>query len=82
MACKACRKVFRKDSRGEMDESDEYCPYCDNHYVLPAKGPEEAMLARAGEMVQTPMMFNDPRMKPKLLELNDIDAELEELLRE
>ncbi len=81
MACKACRKVFRKDSRADMDESDEYCPYCDNLYVLPAKGPVEATIS-ASELLQTPMFFNDPRMKPKLLELNEIDAELEELLRE
>jgi hypothetical protein len=31
-ACKKCKKVFRKDMT-EYDESDEYCPHCDNHYV-------------------------------------------------
>ena len=30
--CKKCKKAFRKDMEG-YDESDEYCPYCDNHYV-------------------------------------------------
>ena len=33
-ACKKCRKAFRKDM-SEYDESDEYCPHCDNHYVSP-----------------------------------------------
>ena len=66
--------------RVDTDESDEYCPYCDNHYVLPAKGPEETF--SEAELLQTPMLFNDPRMKPKLVELNEIDAELEALLRE
>lgn len=30
--CKKCKKAFRKDI-AEYDESDEYCPHCDNHYV-------------------------------------------------
>ncbi|EGD77814.1 CHY zinc finger domain-containing protein [Salpingoeca rosetta] len=38
-ACKKCKKVFRKDTR-EYEEADEYCPHCDNHYVIPAKTPE------------------------------------------
>eukprot|EP00696_Hemimastix_kukwesjijk_P006618 gnl/Hemi2/18363_TR6094_c0_g1_i1.p1 gnl/Hemi2/18363_TR6094_c0_g1~~gnl/Hemi2/18363_TR6094_c0_g1_i1.p1 ORF type:complete len:111 (-),score=39.87 gnl/Hemi2/18363_TR6094_c0_g1_i1:163-495(-) len=39
MACKKCKKVFRK-SPEQCDESDEYCPNCDNHYVIEAKTPE------------------------------------------
>lgn len=55
-ACKKCKKVFRKDmkyafcdlcfsrlfmcSYSHFDESDEYCPNCDNHYVIDAKTPE------------------------------------------
>lgn len=30
--CKKCKKAFRKDM-SVYEESDEYCPYCDNHYV-------------------------------------------------
>jgi uncharacterized CHY-type Zn-finger protein len=30
--CKKCRKAFRKDMN-VYEESDEYCPHCDNHYV-------------------------------------------------
>jgi uncharacterized CHY-type Zn-finger protein len=30
--CKKCKKAFRKDT-SEFDESDEYCPHCDNHFV-------------------------------------------------
>ena len=32
--CKKCKKAFRKNME-EYDESDEYCPHCDNHYVSP-----------------------------------------------
>ncbi|KAI5995348.1 hypothetical protein F5J12DRAFT_856297 [Pisolithus orientalis] len=30
--CKKCKKAFRKDM-SNYEESDEYCPHCDNHYV-------------------------------------------------
>jgi transposase len=30
--CKKCKKAFRKDMT-VYEESDEYCPHCDNHYV-------------------------------------------------
>lgn len=30
--CKKCRRAFRKDMT-HYEESDEYCPHCDNHYV-------------------------------------------------
>jgi DNA-directed RNA polymerase subunit RPC12/RpoP len=32
-ACKKCKKTFRKDM-SDYDDADEYCPHCDNHYVL------------------------------------------------
>jgi len=38
-ACKKCKKVFRKDAQ-EFDESDEYCPHCDNHFVIDALTPK------------------------------------------
>lgn len=41
-ACKKCRKVFRKDME-IFEEADEYCPYCDNHYILPALTPRPVL---------------------------------------
>ncbi|KAL1974916.1 hypothetical protein VTN31DRAFT_5120 [Thermomyces dupontii] len=38
-ACKKCKKCFRKDA-SEFEESDEYCPHCDNHFVIEAKTPQ------------------------------------------
>lgn len=32
--CKKCKKAFRKDME-VYEDSDEYCPHCDNHYVRP-----------------------------------------------
>ena len=34
--CKKCKKVFRKHIE-EYEEADEFCPGCDNHYVIEAK---------------------------------------------
>lgn len=54
--CKKCKKCFRKDAR-EFEESDEYCPHCDNHFIIEAKTPKPA-LSIEGE---------DPRMDSKML---------------
>ena len=36
--CKKCKKAFRKVV-GEFEEADEFCPHCDNHYIIEAKTP-------------------------------------------
>ncbi|KAI8609895.1 hypothetical protein BC830DRAFT_1148338 [Chytriomyces sp. MP71] len=41
-ACKKCKKVFRKDLE-TFDEADEYCPNCDNHFIIDAKTPAMAI---------------------------------------
>lgn len=41
-ACKKCKKCFRKDA-AEFEESDEYCPHCDNHFVLEAVTPKPSL---------------------------------------
>lgn len=98
MACKQCKKVFRKDSRYlvyiekqgfniyfiyyrvDNEESDEYCPYCDNHYVLPAQEPQDSQNIDFAELLQEQLLqFNDPRMKAKFA---DFDEELEALMQE
>nr|XP_019013153.1 zinc finger protein [Kwoniella pini CBS 10737]OCF51934.1 zinc finger protein [Kwoniella pini CBS 10737] len=45
--CKKCKKAFRKDMT-TYEESDEYCPHCDNHYVIEAREPQ-AMIGVEGE---------------------------------
>lgn len=49
-ACKKCKKCFRKDTT-DWDDSDEFCPHCDNHFVIDAKEPK-AMLQVEGEDVR------------------------------
>jgi len=45
------------------EESDEYCPHCDNHYVLEAKTPQ-AVLGVEGEDARVDArMLKDERVK-------------------
>ncbi|KAG8860552.1 hypothetical protein FRB96_003806 [Tulasnella sp. 330] len=60
--CKKCKKAFRKDME-VYEESDEYCPHCDNHYVIDAKEPK-AMLSVEGEDARRDArMLKDERVK-------------------
>ncbi|KAH8798741.1 CHY zinc finger-domain-containing protein [Flagelloscypha sp. PMI_526] len=62
--CKKCKKAFRKDMV-DYDESDEYCPHCDNHYVIEAKTPQ-AVLGVEGEDARIDSrMIKDERAKQK-----------------
>lgn len=47
----------------KYEESDEYCPHCDNHYVLDAKTPQ-AVLGVEGEDARIDSrMIRDDRVK-------------------
>ncbi|KAJ6593154.1 hypothetical protein B0H19DRAFT_13277 [Mycena capillaripes] len=60
--CKKCKKAFRKDM-SVYEESDEYCPHCDNHYVIDAKTPQ-AMVQVEGEDIRVDArMIKDDRLK-------------------
>jgi hypothetical protein len=51
--CKKCKKAFRKDMT-TYEESDEYCPHCDNHYVrvlLPLPLSRRLLWMRWGDMI-------------------------------
>ncbi|EPY53563.1 hypothetical protein SPOG_04623 [Schizosaccharomyces cryophilus OY26] len=66
LICKKCRKAFRVYFGEEMDDSDEFCPNCDNHYVVNAiTEPPKPAKPLPAEL--------DARMIPD-------DKELEELL--
>ncbi|WVO18615.1 hypothetical protein L204_106334 [Cryptococcus depauperatus] len=62
--CKKCKKAFRKDM-AEYEEADEYCPHCDNQYVIEAKEPQ-AMVGVEGEDARIDnRMLKDDRIKEK-----------------
>jgi len=61
-ACKKCKKAFRKDGQ-EFEESDEYCPHCDNHFVLEAV-TAKPMLKFEGEDARVDSrMLKDDRVR-------------------
>ncbi|CAG8765708.1 753_t:CDS:2, partial [Acaulospora morrowiae] len=61
-ACKKCKKVFRKDMEN-FDETDEYCPNCDNHYVLDAKTPNFGIGVEGEDPRKDNRMIKDERTK-------------------
>lgn len=63
-ACKKCKKCFRKDSR-EFEDSDEYCPHCDNHFVIEAKTPTPALKVEGEDARKDSRMLKDDRIKER-----------------
>lgn len=68
--CKKCKKVFRKNLE-EYDDCDEYCPHCDNHYVIEAKSPEMAI----GVEGEDPRIMRDIRLRQMELFEEDLMAD-------
>ncbi|PWN27934.1 hypothetical protein BDZ90DRAFT_231710 [Jaminaea rosea] len=44
--CKKCRRAFRRDLERFEQGSDDYCPHCDNCYVIDARTGSDARAAR------------------------------------
>ena len=74
--CKKCKRAFRKQV-GEFEEADEYCPHCDNHYIIEAKTPfteGQLVVEVQQERGHEHKMFKDEREKQRAPTLNqDID---------
>ncbi|UNI14199.1 hypothetical protein JDV02_000853 [Purpureocillium takamizusanense] len=78
-ACKKCRKVFRKDAQ-QFEESDEYCPHCDNHFVIEAKTPQAALSVESDDVRVNNKMLKDERTRQqKLRSIFDPDEEADKL---
>lgn len=75
--CKKCRKAFRKDMT-QFEESDEYCPHCDNHYIIEAKTPQAGLAVEGEDARKDARMLRDERMKRMDLSLDDAFADLVE----
>lgn len=58
----------------ELDEADEYCPHCDNHFVIPAIEPTPYI----GVEGEDPRLVRDHRLKqPSQSVLNDNSVTLD-----
>ena len=47
----------------EFEESDEYCPHCDNHFVLEAAIPKPALTVESDDVRVNNRMIKDERVK-------------------
>ncbi|KAG1438857.1 hypothetical protein G6F56_012499 [Rhizopus delemar] len=75
-ACKKCKKAFRKDVT-DYEEEDEYCPHCDNHYVLEAVMPEAQLGIETEDVRVDNRVIKDDRLKSKqgaMTSIFDIDG--------
>jgi len=61
-ACKKCKKAFRKNAE-DFDDSDEYCPHCDNHYVIEAVEPKPILQFEGEDIRKDSRMIKDDRIK-------------------
>ncbi|BGP20852.1 hypothetical protein JCM10213v2_009017 [Rhodosporidiobolus nylandii] len=78
--CKKCKKAFRKDM-SVWDEADEFCPHCDNHFVIEAKTPNAILGVEGDDARVDNRMLKDDRVRDGQISAvnRDMDAELAEL---
>jgi hypothetical protein len=59
--------------------SDEYCPHCDNHFVLEAKTPQLALQVESEDVRKDARMIKDDRIKAEeaksIWDIGDLTAE-------
>ncbi|CAO3657108.1 unnamed protein product [Mucor hiemalis] len=74
-ACKKCKKVFRKDMT-DYEEEDEFCPHCDNQYVIEAVTPEARLQLETGDTRIDSRVLKDDRVRAKeqVTSIFDIDG--------
>lgn len=46
-----------------MSGSDEYCPHCDNHFVLEAKTPKASLQVEGEDVRKDARMLKDERVR-------------------
>lgn len=46
------------------EESDEFCPHCDNHYVIEAKIPQAVLSVETDDVRKDARMLQDERLAP------------------
>lgn len=60
--CKKCKKAFRKNAQ-EFEEADEYCPHCDNHFVIDAVIPKPSLQVEGEDARVDSRMLKDERVR-------------------
>ncbi|KAI9360882.1 CHY zinc finger-domain-containing protein [Pilaira anomala] len=70
-ACKKCKKVFRKDMT-DYEEEDEFCPHCDNQYVIEALIPEATIGIETEDVRVDNRVVKDDRLRAKQEQVSSI----------
>ncbi|CAO3684609.1 unnamed protein product [Umbelopsis vinacea] len=78
-ACKKCKKTFRKDL-SDFEDEDEFCPHCDNHFVLEAVSPEASLGVEGEDIRVDSRMIKDPRQRLKQDPTSIYDVEVSDKL--
>jgi uncharacterized CHY-type Zn-finger protein len=73
--CKKCKHVFRKDMRNFDEETDGFCPKCDNQFFIEAKTPQGGFVV---QFQGDSNMVRDDREKQR----NAVSKQTEEMNRE
>ncbi|GAA5897775.1 hypothetical protein JCM8208_000258 [Rhodotorula glutinis] len=76
--CKKCRKAFRKDM-GQYEDSDEYCPHCDNHYVIEAKTANAMLTVESEDVRVDNRAIKDDRVNEGKIDTSELDEWLTQL---
>ncbi|KAF7731563.1 hypothetical protein EC973_009327 [Apophysomyces ossiformis] len=62
----------------DYEDEDEYCPHCDNHYVLDAVTPEPTLGIETEDLRMDARVMRDARMKMAKDPKSMFDLELSE----
>ena len=46
-----------------MEESDEYCPHCDNHFIIEARTPQPMLKIESEDVRKDNRMLKDDRLR-------------------
>ncbi|GAA5825545.1 hypothetical protein JCM5353_002335 [Sporobolomyces roseus] len=76
--CKKCKKAFRKDMT-VWDEADEFCPHCDNHFIIDAKTPNAMVGVESEDTRLDNRAIKDERMEGGKIDTSELDEFLETL---
>ncbi|BGP58573.1 hypothetical protein JCM8202_002335 [Rhodotorula sphaerocarpa] len=77
--CKKCKKAFRKEME-TYEESDEFCPHCDNHYVIEAKTPNAMLGVESEDARVDNRAIKDDRVGPNgKIDTSELDEWLSHL---
>ena len=55
-----------------LEEADEFCPYCDNHFAIESVDASAAQPVIAVEG-DDPRMIRDPRMRQRTIPAEDLE---------